>query len=118
VTRLVDGMAEAMMPLIDLSNEAVSLRSSLDHGQIEKEFSKMFCVGPFGMSPTPPEPLALNVDHAPLQANPRPLKYEVSRLLRITVNSGTFEVQSSLGKHPINLLQIPCTFADTIATKE
>lgn len=85
-------MAKALIPLVDLTNEAFSLHGGFDHGQIEKEFSKMFCVGPFGISPTPTEPLTLNVDNAPLQMNPRPLKQEVPRLLRIPINCGTFKV--------------------------
>jgi hypothetical protein len=91
-TGLADSVSEALIPLMSLANEVVSLCTGLHHSQIEEQFSEMLCIGAFGISPTPTQSLALNMDNASLKTDLRPLKTEILRLLGISINGGALRV--------------------------
>ena len=78
-----------MLPALDLSDERLPGRDSVDRHNLAKQGAKALRIPAFGLPATPTEPVALNRDEATLNADRRPLAAQQAEQVRGAVNRGT-----------------------------
>jgi hypothetical protein len=103
-----------LFPGFCLSDKVLTVDVGVNCGDLEKELSQSFCIGPFRKATTPTQTLPLNVHETTLNDDLRPHKPQRLDKVRIAINGGSFWLHGSLYQSCTDTLHVRWSFGDVM----